>query len=557
MSRMNLNWNSRPSRLCSSYLVVIIILLLVYSQAVLSEDWRYTVKSGDNLWTLTEAFLPDLSYVAKLQKHNAIKDPYVIQPGSIVHIPLDWLKSKLSSAQVITVTGNAYKSRGKTEQGSLQTGEQIGAEDKIITGEQSSAIIEFKDGSRLLIHDNTELTLKRVEKYPDSDMVETEIILEKGRVKTKVPEQSKGKSVFKITTPSATTAVRGTILRSSSFTDNSQSNTMQVEVLRGRVAVFNSKASQAVTAGHGIVVAEGNPPGQVVKLLNAPKLINPDSYIDRLSTLFHWQKLPDSNQYRVEVFDSNNKKSMVWNRIITGNRLNVPDLPDGDYTIRIRAIDRQGLEGRDTVHHYTLNARPEPPLPGSPQSSARIENNALVFRWSESDQATQYHIQIADDSSFKQLILDRYLSDAELQNPLQLKPGKYYWRLSSKSDTEEGPYSDTQTFDIIPPVPEALETQGDDQHLIFRWQKGEPGLNYQMQLSKNADFTQLLLDTTLSEPRLEVDRPSSDRLYLRMRPISTDQFTGNWSSVQFVDPPEDHPWYLLMLMPLLLLLLLL
>jgi hypothetical protein len=170
---------------------------------------------------------------------------------------------------------------------------------------------------------------------------------------------------------------------------------------------------------------------------------------------------------------------------------------------------------------------------------------------------TGYHLQLSSQDDFRTTLIDEVVQQVDYKSQLELRPGLYYWRIATQISQEEGPFSDRQQFKIIPPAPKALESQGDDEHMIFRWQKGATGLQYQMQVAQDAEFTDVVLDKTTLEPRLELDRPTENRLYLRMRSIGENGFNGNWSSAQHVDPPEQKPWYLLMLLPLLLLLLLL
>jgi hypothetical protein len=238
------------------------------------------------------------------------------------------------------------------------------------------------------------------------------------------------------------------------------------------------------------------------------------------------------------------------------NRINVPDLADGHYTLKLRGIDEKGLEGKETVHQYTMDARPEPPLPASPDENANLESKELQLSWSALEGVTGYHLQLSNQKNFNTTLIDQVVQDVSYASQLELQPGIYYWRIATQIAEDEGPFSERQQFRIIPPAPQALEPQGDDEHLIFRWQKGESDMQYHMQVAQDEAFTNVVLDKQLSEPRLELDRPTNDRLYLRMRPVTNDGFKGNWSTAQYVDPPANKPWYLLMLLPLLLLILL-
>jgi hypothetical protein len=235
----------------------------------------------------------------------------------------------------------------------------------------------------------------------------------------------------------------------------------------------------------------------------------------------------------------------------------VPDLPDEKYIIKVRGIDASGLEGKNTIHNYLMDARPEPPLPASPAENAMLVSNNVLLRWSALDIATGYHLQLSTQPDFKTTLIDKVVQQVEFSNQQQLPAGMYYWRLATRIADDQGPFSDRQQFKVIPATPDALDTQGDDDHLIFRWRKSESALMYQIQVAQNTEFSNILVDKQMPDPRLEIARPTTERLYLRMRTIADNGFTSHWSSVQFIDPPATKPWYLLMLLPLLLLFLLL
>ncbi len=536
-------------------LSVVVIVTMLSPLAARSEDWLYTVEPGDNLWTLTERYLPNITYVRKLQTYNAVAEPHFLAPGTILRIPLDWLRSELSSAQVVNVEGEAVTHDALLQKNKpLVSGEQLSNNDEITTGDNASAVIEFKDGSRVLLQNNTKIILKKIEQYLDTDLIETRMFLERGRINTKVPKKSKGKSIFKITTPSASTAVRGTILRTESDTEQ---QIMRVEVVRGSVAVIGSKTEKKIPAGYGLAIAKGQPLGEPDRLLSAPTLKKPPPLVDRLSAMLVWDKLDGAINYRIQVFNDHETPVLVSDNFSNFSQINVPDLQDGQYTMRIRGIDAKGLEGEEVIHRYTMDARPEPPLPARPDENAEIEAKDLQFRWAALEDATGYHLQLSKQDNFQTTLIDEVVEQVAYSHQLEMKAGLYYWRLASQVAEEEGPFSDRQQFKIIPPAPKALEPQGDDEHMIYRWQKGDSGLQYQMQVAQDAEFTDIVLDKTTPEPRLELDRPTENRLYLRMRSIGGNGFNGNWSSAQYVDPPAQKPWYLLMFLPLLLLLLLL
>jgi hypothetical protein len=78
-------------------------------------------------------------------------------------------------------------------------------------------------------------------------------------------------------------------------------------------------------------------------------------------------------------------------------------------------------------------------------------------------------------------------------------------------------------------------------------------MRWQVQLARDAAFSQLVHDVTVNEPQwLLRDAPAGTH-YLRVKTIDADGFSGPFGQAQQLEVPSDAPWWLLL--PVLLLLL--
>lgn len=220
-----------------------------------------------------------------------------------------------------------------------------------------------------------------------------------------------------------------------------------------------------------------------------------------------------------------------------------PDLPDGNYVLRIRSIDTRGLEGSDAEHRFRLHARPEPPLLVRPPHQGGVVEKPLLFEWSEPQGAASYLFQLADDERFLTPLLkqdDHRQSRLTVEQPLE--PGQYFWRVAVRDPTgREGPFSDPQAFRLQAAAQMQPPELAADR-LTFRWGTAAPGLQYDFQLARDVDFTILELESRVSEAQVSLPRPDSGVYYLRVRTIEADGYVGPYGPVQRIELPSRNYW---------------
>src|ERR1700754_697511 len=83
------------------------VLLTVLSVPVMSyaEDWNYHVRPTDNIWDIAERYMkPDIPW-QRLQDYNKVSAPLHLSPGSVLHVPIQWLKLKPAEATIVAAQG--------------------------------------------------------------------------------------------------------------------------------------------------------------------------------------------------------------------------------------------------------------------------------------------------------------------------------------------------------------------------------------------------------------------------------------------------------------------
>lgn len=447
---MTSNNNAREQRL-QKYTATLLttVLLLLANAAAVANDWIYTVRPGDTLWRLSETHLTSMKYLEPLQRHNNIANSRHITPGSRLKFPVAWLKHQPATAMVVQLQGEARLVSaidGSIQPLTIDTRLHTG--DRIETGPDSNLSIRFADGSELLVLSDSTVVMDSLSAFGTTGMVDTRIRLQGGRVDTRVrPRQGPG-SRYNIITPAAVAAVRGTQFRVSAESDKPIARS---EVIEGEVSVSGAGASQLVPAGFGTIAEAGQPPQPPRKLLPAPDLSTLPALLDRLPLQFNWERIENAAAYRFQVA-ANSQFDRLLTDDITAQAAATADLPNGEYVLRVRAIDKDKLEGLDATHAFTVNVRPQPPLPVDPDPAPlQINEYEMAFHWKAVGGAASYHYQLASDPDFNNIISERTVTEPHAVLP-RPAPGRYYFHaqiLDRHSTT--WPYSVTYLISV-PPV---------------------------------------------------------------------------------------------------------
>lgn len=432
------------------------LLMCLHSVAATAAEWVYTMQSGDNLWDLSSEHMEDLGNWHKLQKLNNVIDPKRIPPGTRIRFPLAWLKIKLAPVRILELEGEVNATSSQTGAAILlKPGATLITGDEIHTGSSGSVLLEFLDSSRLLLQKNSHLILETQNTYSSSGVLDVRVRLPRGRIETVInPRQKKG-TRFEIHTPAAITGVRGTEFRVAMEGDQKVSRT---EVTRGEVAVSGAAGKTvALPANFGTVVTTGQPPSAPKPLLPAPDLSRLPDNTSHFPLMFDWPAIEGAEFYRVQISNAAASALLVDEGTLTDPRLRAIELPDGDYLLRVRAIDTDGLEGLNADHRFSLVVPVEPPLLTAPLpgTAINIQEQPLVFRWEMAENATSYHFQLSTSGDFSAPFIDLPdHQDTYLNLAQTLDPGDYYWRIASRTTFgKQGAFS-LQQFSLQQPEPE-------------------------------------------------------------------------------------------------------
>jgi hypothetical protein len=334
--------------------------------------YLYTATQGDTLIGLGKRLLTDPARWPELAQANTLINPNRIGTGAQLRIPLRLMRSTPVPATLVSVTGRV-QGGGAGAAGALQTGQTVPEGGTVSTGPDGHVSIRLVDGTLLRLRPDSRLQLRESRELKDVGAVRSGARLERGRVEVEAAKAKPGRAGFTIDTPQGVLGVRGTEFRVAVVgevgADPAQPPATRGEVLGGVVAVEGRAGVERVTAGFGSIVDASGRVTPPVALLPPPDTRALPALQERLPLRFALTPVAGAARYRAQLAsgaDEGRFERVLAELTSASPELLFADLretalPDGDYVIRLRAIDSLGLEGRDADHRFRLQVRPEPP----------------------------------------------------------------------------------------------------------------------------------------------------------------------------------------------------
>lgn len=533
--------SNRWNKLSCRWLLPLWVAAQLCTGAQAQETLELEVHAGDTLIGISQRLLDSPQRWSELKALNRITRDRRLRPGTLLSIPLDWLRWSELPAEVVYVHGVVTGNNGP-----LAAGMRVNAGDSFDTGAQGSLTLRLPDGAVVVFAPMTRAALGVLRQAEGTAIRATSIELRGGALDTTATPLKQPASRFEVRTPRVVTAVRGTRFRVALEGDVSRH-----EVVSGLVTVTGATPQETrVAQGQGLR-ADAGVLGAVVPLLGAPDLSGIAPLIERTAQPlqvapmpgavgWHWQVAADGGFTR--LLQDAKTRVPVW--LLAG-------LPDGDYHLRVRANDAQEIEGKEAQLAFGLRARPEPPLQIAPPSGASVTSGAVLV-WGELVGAPGYHVQVARDAKFTELLYDAAVAASRLPVDAAWSPGQYHWRVATqRRDGSRGPFGDPGSFTVLAPSAVAPPQVGDG-GLRLSW-SGPAGFGHRVHLSRDAEFAATEYDQVVPGASLELPSPEPGVHYVRMQLVLPDGGSGPWSTAQRFEVPKKHPWllFLLLLLPLL------
>ena len=274
------------------------------------------------------------AFARPLAEFNGLDPAAALVPGTLVRVPIH-VPARGETARVAFVKGEV------TRGGAPLVADALVVEgDVVVTGEDGFVSIAFSSGSVVNLQPGTRATLVRLSCLESDDSCLVDVGAEAGEMRLDVEARDGQPLDFRVTTPFASAAVRGTV-----FEAVLDPAALRAAVTEGEIAVAAAGTSVAVPEGFGSVTLEGEPPGAPVELLRAPVFGNVPTRVAEGDAV-SWFGLDGAIAYSARFARDEAGVETLAERDTTATRLEIgPGLESGDYYVSLRGVDSAALPG--------------------------------------------------------------------------------------------------------------------------------------------------------------------------------------------------------------------
>jgi|GEM_PF-210508 len=465
-----------------------------------------------------------------LIRFNKITRPSRIKPGTPIAIPVNWLQHQPIGAVATSIEGDVLLNRarsGKQIKIDVPTPINVGDEISTLSG---TLLVKFTNGTVIRIGKDARIIFNQLTQYTNTRISNTRMRLEYGHISTRVKPLTKG-SHYVIETASAVAAVRGTAFRLKARGDKTS-----LEVTKGIVTFTPNNlslqqaltATQFIKAGYAARISGGSisnnkalPPA-----LNASKT---KMEAAQFPITLKWDTKNNAKAYHYYLFKDSINGLILKDSALSSPSIQIQHLDNGNYIADMREIDQDGYESPDSLIYLNVNIHANPGNLISPANNSKLRRKNVVFVWNNTQPGTYSRLELALDPNFTQIVsTSAYLAAEKTTPPKGLPPGKYYWRVQNRVDTNHVALSKVRKIIIKVPLgsPDIIASQYKNRQVQILWTPIPKAQSYQVQVSLNKNFTTIVKEFTFHRSIANIKLDNGKQYYVRIKAIGN----GLWLS---------------------------
>ncbi|BHH82714.1 hypothetical protein LA52FAK_10030 [Desulforhopalus sp. 52FAK] len=501
-----------------------------------------TVQKGTNLITITRQFCTSKYHWKEIAKINNLTSPFLISSGDVIYAPIELLKTEKLTAKVASVVGGVFiLERGKKLKRVVK-GDEIYPGQTLVTEEDGFTHIVFPDNKYTRISSGSKFTLTYLVRLTDKSM-KAEFFLEKGRITHAVKKQLEVNETFTTRTPVSVTGVRGTEFRMKV----SEDKVNIVETLKGIVNVQGDAGNLSLNKGEGTKVAEGQKPELPKKLPPTPESPVIDDIFRTLPVIVSAPEDDSATSYRLRITtDQIGNNTVLEKQAQPGGSFTLLALEDGKYYGFLTALDDEDFESLSASPFiFEVRTVPGAPIFVMPHEGKATFEKSVEINWLQAEDDDTYHLQLARDEEFSSLIVDEHQKETRY-TITELEPGTYFFRVQSVAgDGFTSLYSLVDSWKVQQQASLGPLEGSNEDGVNLHWATMGDDIVYDLELSKNKDFTQLVVSAqALVAPEFSYTKyldPAN--YYVRVRGVLSDGQVSPWTPAQkLVIEPAPFSW---------------
>ncbi len=530
---LSTTWHAHPQRTSrpqTSWLLALLVGLSltapVNAEPNSASDWLYSVRPNETLGSISDAYLDPRHSWHELVRYNQLAQPAQLTPGTVIRIPVAWLKQQPAPATAVTVQGDVLVRRAQQAQlQPLSSGQPLNVGDEI-QSRQGSVSIRFADGSSLRLNEHSNLLFNTLTRFGDSGMVDTRTRLLKGDLSTRVQPLQGSKSRYEIATPSAVAAVRGTRFRL-----QTTGSSTQIEVTEGQVQLQDNLQQKTLQAGFGTRTGGSTATREPVRLLPAPQLEQPLQRVEQLPHAVAWQPVPQARQYVAELYAENDLGPRLRRQQSTQAQLQLDQLNNGHYLLALRAVDAQGFQGQIQTLPFEVKLQSQPAQLIAPNSQAILAPGEVQFSWTIQRGGDLASVQIAATADFQEVLAQSpFSSETATGIPTGLQPGHYFWRVATQAGGTSYSHSEVRPFTLLGVLPEtsiAAVHYRQNQARLY-WTGLTETEHFLVQVARDPEFKEILREERVQGTQATIKLPDRQVYYARVRGVASDLYQSEF-----------------------------
>lgn len=380
----------------------------------------YAMPAGGTLISLANRYFERAADYRVVQQLNRIRDPRKIPVGQTLNIPVRLLRTEPLAARI-----QAFRGTVSIVAGAASAPPTIGAlvqpGSVLETGKDGFASLLLSNGSQISLPTNTRVRLRALRRIILTDSLDYDIAVERGKIETRATPLPAGRGNFRIRTPRAVAAIRGTTVRVGYGEEASNS---QAELLEGHVSFGAGRPTgdTMLAAGFGSSIA-ANGTISTESLLTAPDILRPERPLSDPVPALELARIAGASAYHVQIAADSSFADVVSETVNTGPLIALPPLPNGRWFAKVSAVSPSGLEGFSNT--YSIRR-----LLNGIAASATQDGDGLLFKWQAAGEGTpSFRFQVRRGSAEADPFIDEpNLSVSELALS-GLANGVYFWRV--------------------------------------------------------------------------------------------------------------------------------
>jgi hypothetical protein len=235
--------------------------------------------------------------------------------------------------------------------------------------------------------------------------------------------------------------------------------------------------------------------------LEPPKLISPEKAKVGvpIRAVLLWHSIAEATHYQIQVAEDENFETIAFENVNHSDTTIITDKLNGltKYYWRVKAFTSNNASSWSEVWDFrTVMGPPKLIYPANESIDKQL---AEQFKWRKSDDAQTYFIQVAKDTAFTDLFFEGTAgADTFKIVDNMLAETDYYWHVAAINADGTSEYSEVWTFrtalksvELTYPENEKVNVPMDTK---FTWAEHIGGSQFQIQISKTADFKTPVVD---------------------------------------------------------------